>query len=453
MPPPTSPAEPGPARTAETVIVGAGPAALALGTLLRCHDLGPVEVVDPGAQWLHTWHHRFASQDIAHLRSPAVHHPHPDPFALLATCHASELVRSGQANLPTTAAFARFTSELVDATGLTDAITPASVIALRLLDDGEAVLELSDGTRRRPAHVVLATNRRLPVAPPPLQPAATDHPNVRVGDGCDVRTTPAGGHVVVIGGGLSAAQLCSGAAARGARVTLVARRRLAVRRYDTHPTWLGPRKLRPFRAEPDPTVRSRMLAQARGGGTMPHRARMRLEQLAAAGQLHLRQRAQITGVEAVGDRLRVCIDGQDTLVADALWCATGGQVDVASDPLLSEVQQRHPLAVAGGLPDLDAALRWPGTNLHLTGAAAGLILGPTAGNLIGHRRAAQRITASMRDLDPERADRITTGAGACPQLGSWPTSSTAAPARRTGVAAARTGTTTRQARPTPAGSR
>jgi len=457
LPHPTAPPAAPPPSSDGTVIVGAGPAGLALATLLRCHDLGPVEVIDPSGRWLTTWHDRFAAQAIAHLRSPAVHHPHPDPFALLATAGPTDLVRSGQANLPTTAAFARFTSALVDAAGLADAVTAASVTSLQLLDDGDALLHLSDGTSRRPARVVLATNRRTPSAPAVVGDALRQHPAVRVGDACDVRNTPEAGHVIVVGGGLSAAQLCSGAAARGARVTLVTRRRITVRRYDTHPTWLGPRKLRPFSAEPDPAVRHRMLTQARGGGSMPHRARVELERLESTGQLQLRERAELTDVQRVGDGLRVCIDGHETIPADELWCATGGQVDVHADPLLSDLRTRHPLAIAGGLPDLDAALRWPGTNVHLSGAAAGLILGPTAGNLIGHRRAAQRITAALRGLDPDRADRITTGTGACPQLGFWPTPSAAAatrPSRRTGVAnrpSGHAGHTAHQRKPTPAG--
>ena len=421
--PPTPVATPSattPPSTGGTVIVGAGPAALAVATMLRCHDLGPVEVIDPNGGWLTAWHHRFAAQSIAHLRSPSVHHPHPDPFALLATAGADDLVRSGQANLPTTDAFARFTADLVVAADLADAITASSVEAIDVLADGTGLLRIADGTLRRPDRVVLATNRRNPNLLPALDGREAAHPAVRQGDRCDVRRAPEGGHVVVIGGGLSAAHLCVGAASRGALVTLVARSRLRVRRYDTHPTWLGPRKLRPFRAEVDPVIRHRMLAAARGGGTMPHRNRVALQHLEDTGQLRLRERCELTGVDTAGDALLLCLDDREVMLADELWCATGGRIDVLTDPLLTQLRHHRPTAVAGGLPDLDDHLTWPGTNVHLIGAAAGLVLGPTAGNLIGHRRAAQRITAALRGLDPERADRITTGTGACPGLGSWP---------------------------------
>jgi cation diffusion facilitator CzcD-associated flavoprotein CzcO len=69
----------------QVLVVGAGPAALSLATALTCRRV-PVEleVIDPSGTWMAAWNRRFAAQDIPHLRSPSVHHPHPDPFALLA---------------------------------------------------------------------------------------------------------------------------------------------------------------------------------------------------------------------------------------------------------------------------------------------------------------------------------------------------------------------------------
>ena len=115
-----------------------------------------------------------------------------------------------------------------------------------------------------------------------------------------------------------------------------------------------------------------------------------------------------------GDTLRLCLDDGTHLDTDALWLATGGAVDVITDPLCTALLARFPTAVAGGLPVLTPDLSWPGTRVHLTGFATALTLGPTAGNLIGQRRAASRIGAGIRGEDPARADRVVTGAGACP---------------------------------------
>jgi hypothetical protein len=91
------------------LLVGAGPAALAQALAFRCHGVADdLAVLDPSGRWFAAWDDRFRRQDIPHLRSPAVHHPHPDPFALLGAGGAEGLVPSGGTKLPTTARFARF---------------------------------------------------------------------------------------------------------------------------------------------------------------------------------------------------------------------------------------------------------------------------------------------------------------------------------------------------------
>jgi hypothetical protein len=396
-----------------TLIVGAGPAGLAVALALRCHGAdGNLQVVDPAGRWMAAWHQRFASQDIACLRSPAVHHPHPDAFALLAAGHEG-LVHSGGTHLPTTDRFRSFCDDLVTGAGLDRAVETATAVRLAVDDDGSPEVTLADGEVRRPHRVVLATNARRGVVPPAFRPFIDD-PRVSHGDRADVRRTPPGGRVLVVGGGLSAAHLALGAARRGAQVTLVSRRRLAVRRFDVHPTWLGPRKRRPFEREPDPVARRRAVDRARGGGSIPARVRRELDACVAAGTMRILERSEITSVVATPDHLAVDV-GERTLEVDIAWLATGGRIDVAHDPMCSDLVAREATTIVDGLPELDADLSWPGTRVHLAGFAAALRLGPTAGNLVGHRRAAQRVLAGVLGADPDRADRVATGAGACPQ--------------------------------------
>lgn len=400
---------------ARVLVVGAGPAGLAVATALTCHGLGDeVEVVDPAGRWLDAWQRRFAAQDIPHLRSPAVHHPHPDPFALLGRCGPDDLVRSGGTSLPTRAAFTRFCDDLIHQQHLTDRVTPTAARSLTVTDDGRPVVQLEDGTRRRPDRLVLAGNPRRPLVPTALQHlSAQGDPRVVLGDDAHVDATPPGGHVLVIGGGLSAGHLALGAIARGAHVTLLTRRRLTVRRFDTHPTWLGPKQRRPFEAEADPGVRRRLIDQARGGGTVPHRIRRRLDDAAEAGTLDLRERTHLVAAEADDRGLCLRTDDGHARHVDQVWVATGGAVEVDDDPLCRALLAARPAPRHRGLVDLDLDLAWPGTRVHLVGAAS-LVLGPTAGNLVGQRRGASRVTAAVRGADPVRADRLATGAGACP---------------------------------------
>jgi cation diffusion facilitator CzcD-associated flavoprotein CzcO len=396
------------------LIVGAGPAGLACATTLTCQRVdADIEVVDPSGTWMAAWRRRFAAQDIPNLRSPAVHHPHPDPFGMLEHAAGEGLIASGGTQLPTTGLFDAFIDEMVERRGLTDRVTPTTAIGLRLRTDGRPEVRLADGSTRRPDRVVLATNARRPQVPDGLIDAAgtdafagTEH--------ADVADTPAGGHVLIVGGGLSAAHLAIGAARRGARVTMLTRRRLRIRRFDTDPSWLGPRKRRPFEQEPDALVRRRTIDTARGGGSIPARVRRDLDRCIEAGVIDLRERVQVVGCDPAGQRVRVrCSDGR-TILVDVVWCATGGQIDVGLDPLFRDLVTRYPTAIARGLPELEADLSWPGTSVHVSGFGAALRLGPTAGNLVGQRRAALRIAAAVRGDDPVRSDRIATGRGACP---------------------------------------
>jgi cation diffusion facilitator CzcD-associated flavoprotein CzcO len=398
----------------EVLVVGAGPAALSLATVLSCRQI-PVEleVVDPAGRWMAAWHRRFAAQDIPHLRSPAVHHPHPDPFALLATTSRDELTPAGGTNLPSSRSFARFCDDLVHRQRIADAVTPTAAAELTVDANGAPTVQLADGTERRPGRVVLATNARLPSVPGPVRHLVGRDPRVLCGDAATLAATPVDGHVVVVGGGLSAAHLAVGAAERGATVTLLTRRALRVRRFDTHPSWLGPRKRRPFEIEPDPDVRRRAVDEARGGGSIPHRMRRRLEACELVGALDLRTRTTLVEVSVDDEALHVGTSDGQVVRADALWLATGGLIDVRRDALCRELAAAGRATIAGGMPDLDPDLSWPGTRVHLVGAAASLVLGPTAGNLVGQRRAALRLAATLAGEDPAGADRIATGVGAC----------------------------------------
>jgi hypothetical protein len=396
-----------------TLIVGGGPAGLACALALRCHGVDDdLRVVDPSGRWLAAWDQRFAAQDIRHLRSPAVHHPHPDPFALIAEGQEG-LLRSGGTQLPTSARFARFCRDVVARARLEDAVEPAAVTDLHLDDGGRPRVTLDTAEVLRPGRVVLATNTRQPVTPPAFTHLVED-PRVRFGDRAHVEATPTGGRLLVVGGGLSAAHLAVGAARRGAEVTMATRRGLTVRRFDVHPSWLGPRKRRPFEREPDPATRRREIDRARGGGSVPARIRRELDQCIEAGSLRLLERCPIEAASATPRGILVDLDGERQPF-DEVWLATGGRVDVTADPLCAPLVTRESTSIVDGLPELDDDLAWPGTRVHVTGFAAALRLGPTAGNLVGHRRAALRFVAGLRGADPERADRVTTGVGACPE--------------------------------------
>ncbi|MGL4619421.1 MAG: FAD/NAD(P)-binding protein, partial [Chroococcidiopsis sp.] len=73
------------ASNTDIAIIGAGPHALTLIAYLlqkRKKLRHGFAVFDPSGMWLQQWQQQFAAFEIPHLRSPAVHHPDPNPYAL-----------------------------------------------------------------------------------------------------------------------------------------------------------------------------------------------------------------------------------------------------------------------------------------------------------------------------------------------------------------------------------
>lgn len=77
-------------------IIGAGPHGLAAAVHLRQADPNlTITTIDRRPSWLTTWSEQFARAEIKTLRSPAIHHPAPDPYALPDFIRSQGLAQSG----------------------------------------------------------------------------------------------------------------------------------------------------------------------------------------------------------------------------------------------------------------------------------------------------------------------------------------------------------------------
>lgn len=73
----------------DSAIIGAGVQALTLTTHLlqkSAKHYPKFLVFDPSQTWMNQWQQQFAAQQIPYLRSPAVHHPDPNPGESRDTC-------------------------------------------------------------------------------------------------------------------------------------------------------------------------------------------------------------------------------------------------------------------------------------------------------------------------------------------------------------------------------
>jgi hypothetical protein len=341
--------------------------------------------------------------EIACLRSPSPHHPHPNPHALRRYAHERQRGRELEApyGLPHTALFGAFCRQVVHDFQLADRVEPLALEQIQLPGPGRGRgsaflrLGLSDGSQLRARRLVIATGLGEPLLPPWVDRIAAAYPEEALlhSQAIDLAACHGleGQHILLVGGGLTSAHLALGALRRGARVSLLCRGELRCRPFDADPGWLGPKQLKAFHREPCWQRRRQQVLAARGGGSITPQLAMALRQGRQRGRLQIHEHCEVREAcwRASGWRLR-CSDGSP-LTADRIWLATGHRLGVTHQPLLRQLHRQRPIELVHDWPVLGHDLRWPGTDVHLMGALAALQLGPAARNLSGGREAAQRI--------------------------------------------------------------
>jgi hypothetical protein len=387
----------------DLAVVGAGPQSLTLLAYLSRYRPDLLErtvVLDP-EPWLARWDRQFAAYAIPQLRSACVHHPHPSPYGLIryARAHGRTGEFAGAIGRPSTTLFRDFCTALIDAHGLEQRRIAVRAVDLATHRDS-ASLTTSTGDRITARRVVLATNPARPVVPSWLGQARALHPGapglLLARDWHEGSEPAARGDVVVVGGGLTAAQIAAAHVRRGEAVTWITRSALRERDLDIEAPWLGPALAR-YLQRSDPRARAAMARKARGGGSIPPQERAELRALIDSGQIRHLQ-APVEQVRAARGGWAVQVRHQGlcrTLHASRVVCATGSAATVRDEPLLRRCRREWPAVKAAGLPALEQDLRWPGTAVHVMGALAMLGVGPACRTVIGARMAAERIVGPM----------------------------------------------------------
>lgn len=247
------------------------------------------------------------------------------------------------------------------------------------------------------------------------------------------------GTIVVIGGGLTSAQIADLAIRKGAsKVVLVCRGYLKTKHYDFPLSWVtkySNLEKMSFWQEDCPMARLKMVKQARNGGSVNPSTLILLKQRISEGVLTLRTHTSVTQatrdtstgkwtlhlVHHPPNLSQITCETKPEVLDDVIFvvAATGGKLDFTSipflHPLLQPTKKKETrmstsalptpvpeIKVPGtieGLPVLTEDLQW-GTELPLfvMGAYAALELGPDAGNLSGSRAGAERVGSKLNEL-------------------------------------------------------
>ncbi|MEM8830405.1 MAG: FAD/NAD(P)-binding protein [Cyanobacteria bacterium P01_G01_bin.19] len=388
----------------DTAIIGAGVQALTLSTHLlqksAKHDR-KLLVFDPSGTWMSQWQQQFAAQQIPYLRSPAVHHPDPNPSQLrnFAEHRYSELFPPY--DRPGTELFNDFCNEVIRRWKLTDKVYPAKVVRVLPIESASSSrfqLVLDTGETIVARRVVLATGSGKVQLPNWVESITSDYPADRLCHSQQINLNQlklTGEHILIVGGGLTSGHLAKGAMNLGATVTLMTRKELQSKTFDADPGWLGPKYLKDFHAETDWYERDRQIKQARNGGSMTPDMMLQLNRASYEGKLTIDECCQVRNAHWQNNLWQVSCQNGNQHKFNRIWLATGTRFNVTEHPLLKDVLKTYPPEIVNGLPVLDEHLRLPKSNFFIMGGLAALRIGPVARNIGGGKMACQRIVPAI----------------------------------------------------------
>ncbi|KAJ9213460.1 hypothetical protein DTO166G4_4903 [Paecilomyces variotii] len=214
-------------------------------------------------------------------------------------------------------------------------------------------------------------------------------------------------NVVVVGGGLSSAQVVDMAIRKGiTKVWFFLRGELKVKHFDIDLPWMG--KFRNFEkavfwTADDEEERLQMIQKARNGGSITPRYHKILKQHVARGRLSIHTHTVIVSKEFDPSSKTWTLTTDppipDLPRIDYIYFATGAKSDVSSLPCLQNMNRDYPIDIRQGLPCITDDLMWKhGVPLFVTGRLAALQLGPGAANLEGARLGAERIAWMLEEI-------------------------------------------------------
>lgn len=216
-------------------------------------------------------------------------------------------------------------------------------------------------------------------------------------------------NVLVIGGGLTSAQISDLAIRQGVtKVWHFLRGNLMLKHFDVDLQWMGKyrngEQARFWSADSD-EERLEIIKEARGGGSMTTVYYKVLEKHMSANRLDLRVRTKVVDAKFETENgrgtWRITTDPPDETLPrmDYIYFATGIQTDFATLPYLETMLHKYPLQGFGGFPCITEDLTWKSdVPLFMTGKLAALQIGPAAPNIGGAKIGAERVAWAIEDL-------------------------------------------------------
>lgn len=380
------------------VIIGGGIHGTYLANALIRHRItsrSDLRIIDPNDEPLAEWKRVTSNVGMKYLRSPKVHNLDVDPLSLkhyfrCIECSSDEFLFPN--DRPSIRLFNQHADSVIQKSGLYD-ICQQGYAADICFENDHAVIKTDDG-RIRAKHVILAIGRSGSLNWPNWAKNAKEEGAgiCHVLDGSFCRDEiPENGEIVVVGGGMSAAQTAISLADGNRHVTLLSPHSLRQNNYDSDPGWMGPKYLNRFRKTACFQKRRRIIDRARNSGSITQDVKRKLLQCQNENRCSIRIDTIKNCSVLTDDLMLLNLKSGETIAANHIVLATGYLNQRPGGQLLDRLISRYRLNCSEcGFPITDSTLQWH-DRLFVSGALAELEVGPASGNIIGARMAAEKI--------------------------------------------------------------
>lgn len=382
--------------TLEWLIVGGGPHGVHIAACLRGLvgvGVDDLRMIDPAPGLLARWRQFTSTTGMTHLRSPSVHHLDFEPWSLRTFAQGrSKRVFASPYCRPALTLFNEHCEHVIRCHRVAETHVQARVVECRV-EPSRVDVELDDGQSLSAHNLVLAIGAsdqpRWPdwaprdprinhIFDPSLQWPSRDRAK----------------QIAVVGGGISAVQVAMRLVAEGHQVRVISRHCIRQHQFDSDPGWLGPRYMAGFSKTTDLAERRSMIQSARHRGSTPPALARAFRRAVGRRELHFVE-SSVRGIDLRATSLRIALERAPTVEVEQVLLATGFEVARPGGALVDGLLASAGLPVAPcGYPVVDHALRWH-PRITVAGPLAELELGPTARNIVGARRAGERLARRL----------------------------------------------------------
>src|SRR5699024_3020859 len=366
-------------------IIGGGLQDVNIAMKLRSKGLKveQLNIIDPNSNLCAQFNDYTKRIDMPYLRSPCVHHVHPNPFHLKQYAKRMQYAHGsyGPYKRPNRNMFMDHTHNMIHHFELNKCHIKSYAKQITKKHN-KWLVRLQNNEWLHTDYLIIAFGCNHDTYTPQIFEQAPDVSHIFDNDVSHYSQTS---HVV--GSGISAAHLTIRLLKENSNtVHLWMNKNIAVHDFDADPAWLGPKNMTSFQDIQSSKKRLDIIKQERHKGSMPKELELRLKK-------YVKQKRLIIHINEILEvRDHHIITENDSLFYDHILLATGFKNTIMQQPIITQLISHFQAPITTcGLPWISPTLEWL-PNLFVSGGLADLELGPFARNIMGGREAALRIS-------------------------------------------------------------